>query len=588
MFFSSLKDKIFRNVWKVLGAILFLLVGYGVYYFFFLGNSESLTAGVVVHQVAKGNVSTGITASGKIAAAEILDLNVYTLANRIDVVSVTNGAHVEKGQLLFAFDDSDAAVDVEDAALALKDAELGYSEARLEAGDPNTTIRTLENEIRALKIDIIRNEEKRTTLHRDFLNADLSAESTRARENIQISRTAPTVGGLYTGTTEGEYRIKVYDSSEDSGYSYTYSGIESGVAPVYLGKSAPLGRYGLTITFPGSGSQISPRDEWIIAVPNTYAAEYVENKEAYAEDLETLEKSIAADTVSLANKETQLTQAKRGDTVTHRDVTVAEARLAVEKAQVDLRKGWQAAGERRIVAPFSGTIEGMENVVPGATPTKSTNDPINLGSLISDEFMVTFSLGAKEVNRVRVGGKVLVTLTSLPDKRPLEAEIVEISSLPDSSAVAEYAVRARIQNTEKKVTSLRDGMLADIEIVQEERNNILRIPVLAVRYEEGKTLVDVFENLTDTQKTSVTEMGIIRADESGVLPNPLPREIVLGLSGRYWAEVVSGLSEGEYIRLTSASTAAATSTVVEQRGGFGGGPPRQSTSGGGSDSAPRN
>lgn len=560
--------------------VVFLGAVFGVYYVFFAGSNSASDGAIstVAYEVATGTVSTGITVSGKIAAAQILDLNVYKLANRIDTVTIGNGSHVEKGQLLFAFDQSDAFVDVENAALALRQAALVYDQTKVNATDPNTTIASLQSTIAGLKTNIAQSRVELKSVQRDFFNADLKAEPADSRYENQITRTAPTIGGVYNSTEEGAYTITVYASSEASGYSYTYGGLEGGVAPVYPGIAARLGTRGLTITFPASISQITARDVWVVAVPNTQAAQYVENLENYQNSIETIKKNIAADTVSLANKETELAQALRGDTPEDRNLTVESAALGVAQARVDLTKNQSVASERRIVAPFSGTIEGIENVVAGATPTKNTDDPIDFGSLISDEFTVTFSLGAKDVEKIRVGGKVLVTLTSLPLAEPLEATIVEARSLPDSSSVAQYTVRAKIAGGATSTARLRDGMLADVEIVQQEKTDALRIPVSAVTYQNGAAYASVFDSLSDAYRTSIAESGIMRTESGAVAPTATDRKITLGLIGNYWAEVLSGLSLGEYIRVTSASQSAATTTVVEQRGGFGSGRPPGETS----------
>lgn len=566
-----------NQIKKIGMGVILLIIIFAVYFFFFKGDSTAeVTSAMVVQTVATGNVSTGIETTGTIVAAEILDLNVYKLTKRIDAVGIANGTHVDKGQLLFAFDQSDVAVDIAQSQIGVREAQLSLEVEKGSATDPNTTVTTLKNDIEKLETNLVQYDIDERTVVRTFLNSNLEAVPTTARYSEQIDVPAPNIGGLYSSQEQGEYLIEIYPSGEDSGLSYRLSGLETGTYPVVLGAETKLGTRGLKITFPNSG--VGKHDEWIVAVANTHAPEYSKNLDTYNVSMTTLEENIQSDTVSLANKKVQLEQALREDTATQRDLGVESAALAIEKARVDLQKGYDTQDERRIVAPFSGTVEGIENVVVGATPTKDTNDSTDFGVLISDEFMTSFSLSSTDIDKIKMGQKVLVTITSLPNSTPLEATIVEISSLPDSSAVAEYGVLALIQNATSTSIKLRDGMLVDIEIVEEEAQDVVRVPTSAVTYVDGKATVTVIEGLTEQQKASASRLGIVRTDEGNV-PTELKRAVEIGLRGQYYIEITSGLELGEIIKVTGVVTAA--TSVVQQAGfgpGSGGGHPDEAAS----------
>lgn len=549
--------------------VLVVLVTLGYYYFAGSKGSPTVTSAMVVETVAQGTVTTGIQTTGTIRAAEILDLNVYKTTNRIDTVAIQNGAHVEKGQLLFAFDESDVAVDISESQLNLREAQLTLEAQRAKAIDPNTTITTLRNDIAVLEQNITEYKADLRTALRDYLNADLEAVPSAERYSQQVGDTAPTIGGVYTGTEEGEYRIKVYASGAESGLSYTLTGLERGSFEVYLDAKVALGTQGLTITFPAT---IANRDEWVVAVPNIYAPEHAVNLEEYEEEVTQIKKDLNTAMVTLANKRTQLAQEERTDTTSQRNLDVETAALAIDRAQVDLQRGRDTQDERRIIAAFSGTVEGVENVVVGATPTNDSNDTVNFGSLISDDFLTTFSLSASDVDTVTVGQKVLVTLTSVPDSEPLVAEVTKVSSLPDSSTVAQYEVSARILDTGSSTVRLRDGMLADVEIVREEKQDVVRVPVAALHFSAGKTYVTVVEDLTKEQEQQLARLGIVRTDLS--MPTTYEREVTVGLRGSYVAEITDGLTTGERIKVSENAPATTESAPVVRTGfGAGGGRP---------------
>lgn len=562
-----------RYLW-VGGVVVTVALGLG-WYFFVRGSVTAPPNGMVVAEVSKGTVSTGIKATGKIEAAEVLDLNVYKRAARIHTVNMANGTHVEEGELLLAFDESDAVVDIASSQLAIEKARLALEEEKLNAADPNTQVTSLKNDIVTLKQNLVQYDVDRRQLLRDYLSSNLYAEPTPERYDEQVVKSKPTISGVYNGTAEGVYTIAIYASNGESGYSYNLSGLENGTFVLYPGKSVPLGTRGLMITFP---SDIRARDTWLVAVPNTYAPEYKKNKETYVNNSADLDEKEAADRVSLQNKTVQLAQTERGDTGATRSLSVEEKALAIRQAQVNLQKGIDARDERRIIAPFSGTVEGIENVVVGATPSRDTTDTTNFGSLISDEFLVTFSLSAADIDRVQIGQKVLVTLTSVPGARPLEGTVTEKSSLPNTGAVAEYEVRARMEPAEHTRVTLRDGMLADIEIVQQEKTDVLRVPVSALTYVDGTPTVTVIEGLSEEDRNAALRQGVVEAASSTY--RTYSRTVEVGLRGSYFVEIANGLSEGELIVVTSVADTAAAASSVRTGFGVGGGrrPPDESDS----------
>lgn len=559
------------SVRRVIGASIVVGALYGAYSWWQRSQEPAtITSAISLHEVTSGSVTNGISTTGTVRAAEVLDLNVYKLDARIDAVAVSNGTHVHAGDLILAFDESDTAVAIAQSDLDIRTARLSRDTTAAQAKDPNTTIATLQNDIATLERNLTEYEDDKRNALRDYLNASLAAEPTPARYEEQVDRIAPSIGGLYTCTMQGEYRIRVYASKADSGFSYALSGMEQGVRDIYPGAAIPLGTCGLKVTFPTS---VTNNDEWIVAVPNTYAPTYPTNKQEYENTTDRIKESITTDTVKLRNTRTELEQALRNDTDAQRDLTVESAELAIERAQVTRQSKVDTQKERRIVAPFSGTVEGMENAVVGATPSRESNDSVDFGSLISDEFLVTFSLSANDVDRVQVGDRVLVSLSSVPGSAPLSAVVTEISSLPDGSTVAKYPVSAQIVDVASSSVRLRDGMLADVEIVREERSNVLRVPVAALSYAEGgRAQVTVVTGLTEAQTQQFARMGVVRTDTH--VPNQTVRTVSVGLRGTYFAEITDGLMDGDLVLVSAKQNEVESSSTVVRTGfGAGGGRP---------------
>lgn len=564
-----------------------LVFALGAYYV--VGQSDDAATEVasfyVVHTVGTGEVTSGIETTGNIVAAQKLDIDVYKQLSRIDAVNVQNGSHVEAGAVLLSFDKSDAYVDTQSAQVAVVEAELALNEAKTSVADPSTQIRTKENQIAGYEKTLADLPQDLMDAYRDFLNTDLEVVAHQDRVLAQADRIEPILSGRYVGTEEGYYTITVFASGAESGYSYRVSGLESMTQPLIFGKAVDVGTKGLKVTFP---NDTKSNDTWIVYVPNNKIATYQEAKTEYDEVVANLKKAAADAEVSLANARQELEVLKRTDTSDYRDLDVEKAQSTLAEARQRLSKNYDVVQDRDIVAPFSGSIEGMENVVAGATPTGGTEDSINLGVLISDEFLTTFTLGATDVAKVEVGQKVKVTVTSFSDQPVFEAKITQISSLPESSGVAQYEVQALLEYDKKTADiMLREGMLADIEIVEEENDNALRIPTSAITYEQGVPKVSVVDSLTSEQQLEVDRLGIVRTDGAALATYDV--EVTLGITGQYYVEVLSGLEAGDVIVSTSLSESGSEESVVQQAG-FGppGGGQRTSgtgTSGQGSSSA---
>lgn len=422
--------------------------------------------------------------------------------------------------------------------------------------------------------DIVDAEKSLVQAQRDFYNASLGAESGNLATQ---DKHRPTISGLYSGTVPGTYTITVYGSNADSGFSYHVTGLETDTETVLTNTATPIGTAGLKITFP---SDIHIGDMWTVSVPHTTDPMYVKNKETYDTAVRTLNEKIANANVQIANTETDLKQKTQTDATPYRSLAVnqAEAKLAAAKQQLSQRA--DVVKEQDIVAPFAGTVEGIENAVVGASPTGATNDSISLGTLISDQFLVKFSLNAVDVAKVSVGQKVIVKVTSFPGAQPLEASITQISSLPESSGVAQYDVQALITEASSSNLVLREGLLADVEVVDHEVTDVIRIPLSALNYENSKATVQVVGDLTADQKSTLDKLGVIKSS-NGTFPSySVPVEV--GVTGPFYAEIKSGLKEGDKIIVSKTDNA---SSVVKQNG-FG--PGGRQSSGGASSSARSN
>lgn len=178
----------------------------------------------MVETVSRGTVSSGIKTSGTVFAAQKLDLNVYKQSGRIEAVNVANAGKVKKGDVLISFDKSKAYVSIQSSKVDVAESALALAAEQAKYSDPNSTLRILQNTLVTLNQDIVQAEKDIIQVTRDYYNGNLEMLPVN-RNNVGKNR--PTISGVYNGTDIGMYRISVYASAADSGYSYIVSGLES-------------------------------------------------------------------------------------------------------------------------------------------------------------------------------------------------------------------------------------------------------------------------------------------------------------------------------------------------------------------------
>ena len=123
---------------------------------------------------------------------------------------------------------------------------------------------------------------------------------------------------------------------------------------------------------------------------------------------------------------------------------------------------------------------------------------------------------------VELGGKVIVTLDALPEKRT-EGKVTYISPVGTiQSGVVFYEATLELERID---SMFRDSMSATADVIVEERKNVLVLPVEAISREGGRYYVT--KMLDEEQNERI--------------------EIEVGLNSGRFMEILSGLKEGDVV-----------------------------------------
>ncbi|MGQ9809707.1 MAG: efflux RND transporter periplasmic adaptor subunit [Armatimonadota bacterium] len=230
---------------------------------------------------------------------------------------------------------------------------------------------------------------------------------------------------------------------------------------------------------------------------------------------------------------------------TEEDLASAEA--AVEQAQVALETARRHLEAAVLKAPFDGVVAAMNLVVgePAISPAVTLMD--------LSRFRITVNVDEMEVSQLEVGMPTVVTVDALPDVTLTgKVERIGVAATSTSGAVY-YPVVIALDPTD---APLRAGMSASVTIRVQELTDQLLIPTWAI--------------LTN-QMTG--RSYVLRQTAGGVVPV----NIQLGVRYSGYAQILSGLSEGDILVVPNQTGSSTTFEPGAMRfifGGVGGQPPR--------------
>lgn len=159
--------------------------------------------------------------------------------------------------------------------------------------------------------------------------------------------------------------------------------------------------------------------------------------------------------------------------------SLAEARARVAQSTESLKQAETNLGYAIITSPIDGIVVDKA-VEVGQTVAASFNTP-TLFSIAKDltEMRIEANIDEADIGSIKAGQRATVTFDSWPDER-FEATVSQIRLSPTTvSNVVTYTVILGISNKDLR---LLPGMTANINVVTEQRENVVRVPAAALRF----------------------------------------------------------------------------------------------------------
>ncbi|MBX9896031.1 MAG: efflux RND transporter periplasmic adaptor subunit [Nitrosomonas sp.] len=214
----------------------------------------------------------------------------------------------------------------------------------------------------------------------------------------------------------------------------------------------------------------------------------------------------------------------------------------IQRAEAQIRVS-QAGIERTIItAPFSGVIGKISGELgefttpsPPGIPTPPTID------LIDDRCLyVTAPMDEVDAPKIRIGQEARITLDAMPNKifpgtiRRIAPYVTEIEKQART-----VDIEVNFQHIPADIPLLV-GYSADVEVILERRDEVLRIPTQAIRQENKVWLVDAQNRLVE-------------------------QPVEAGLSNWSFTEIRSGLKAGDQVLISFDREGIGTGVAVQRK-----------------------
>jgi macrolide-specific efflux system membrane fusion protein len=198
----------------------------------------------------------------------------------------------------------------------------------------------------------------------------------------------------------------------------------------------------------------------------------------------------------------------------------------------------------QLTSPIDGVVlarnvQPGEMVTPG-TAALATEKPLLVVAQV-DELLVRTELNQIDVTRLKVDDRVEVKVDALGD-RTFVGKVYRIAAMAQKSErradsnLQVFPVDVVVRRDQPGAAALRPGMLADLYIEVGAHQNVLAVPLEALVRERGKT--------------RLRKLG---ADGKETLV-----DVVVGFQNEHLAEIVSGIGEGDSIRVLPADASETT------------------------------
>ena len=521
------KEKIKKYLKRI--AIIALIVGF--YFYSKLNKPEQVVQkdfNFDENVVGYGDVNVTVVGDGVITANSI-----YTIVPKVtgEILQdyVIANSDVEKGEILYVIDSKDVNTTINQASLGVKQTEVSISQAQQNYDN-------ILKQINDLKIYASADGyvESLILSEGSFVNAmtpvcDIKEKNmyevvlqyrTATAKEIQIGDRVSLFFLDYIYYVDGKV-TKVSDSTNlnNMGAQVTEVTVEV-ETPGYSIQNAKVEG---TI-FLNNGTQIASINNSTLTAKNSTVVVSDSSgtvKELFVENGSYVHKGDLIATLENSNLNTQLDSAK---------LTIDNALLAKKNAQNSLSGTRQQLDNYYITSPISGRIV-YKNSKKGDVISMYQQNASNVMAIVADVSVMKFEMQIDEldITKIKIGQDVEVKIEAL-DNKVFEGKVSNINIIGNNvGGTTSYTIEIQLPGNDE----IYSGMTVDAKVAVIEKENVLRVPLTAIR--KGDVVYKKSSNELYQDKDTEVPQGYEKV------------KVEMGINNSEYVEILSGLSSGDVV-----------------------------------------
>ena len=447
---------------KIIIFILLIAIGFSVYYYFNNKKSKQTSSKVIEYKVQKKDIAVTLTGSGSVAQSYRQAITPY-ISGTVKKVYFKQGNKVKAGELMIEFDDTTIAKQIERTKLSIEQARRDLNDAKKNIADLTVTT-PISGQIVGLTGNVGDDVNKGSVVCS-------VVDTSKLKFTVAFNKTQ--AKSFYVGE-KAEVYLQDYMQTVEGKVSYINR----------EGKMVDGGGLAcdaeIIINNPGtikSGIKASAAIDGQMSIDNS-TLEYFDTRKVKCEPGGTIKNIAVHENQQVAEGQTII----KVDNPDLNDMLLSsEMKLQDLQAQLDSQLDDQK--DYKITAPGNGTIV-LQDIKPGDVVKQQ--DAI---STIADNDSMQFDIAIDEldIDKISVGMNASVTFDALKNANYTGIVTQVATEGTASNGVSTYPVTIQIQNP----TKIKAGMNANAEIVLQQKNDILTLPMSAVQKMGNMALVYV-------------------------------------------------------------------------------------------------
>lgn len=242
------------------------------------------------------------------------------------------------------------------------------------------------------------------------------------------------------------------------------------------------------------------------------------NFNSAVDTLATAEATYRNSSTSLALAKDQFSLKKAGSS--DESIQIQEAKVA--QAEANIANLYAELSKKRLVSPIEGVVGKVDSEIG-----EYVNSGVVEAVIVSDQFKIEVNVPESDISKIAIDNKADITLDAYDSDTVFKAHVVSIDLAETMiEGVPTYKV---VLLFDEKDSRVRSGMTANINILTQDKENVILIPYRAIKDIKGEKYVQVVD---------------------GGIDIPVEVRIVAGARGSDGrVEVISGLNVGSKIAI---------------------------------------